>query len=331
MRRNKIAEILVVDDNLEAARSFAEYITTRLKICAKYESNLSKVLEIVRLGTIKVIILDQRMPDMSGTELYKKIHEINPYIKAIMLTGEADRGEVAEALSMGYVGYLEKNDVQSLPEQALIAYTKYQTELCSRLDEDNAIPIKIWNPLKNRMFLTKYEICSLQEMEQEYIFEDKWKTTLELEAAEKEVDDIYDFSTEIILQEDARVNSSLNSVLSLKYVSSFKAEINNAITHYLGETHKWSLRKSKRVKTIYRLQDGVEEGKRAIKKVYERNPVYIQYYILIRKICRICGKVQLVPLYLYKPVAKEKTRVRIYFSDGHNIYIDTDTVSICNL
>ena len=36
-----------------------------------------------RTGTVKVAVLDERMPDMNGTDLFKKIHQINPKIKAV--------------------------------------------------------------------------------------------------------------------------------------------------------------------------------------------------------------------------------------------------------
>lgn len=328
MKKNLRPEFLVVDDNFEAAKSFAEYITACLKISATFESNLDNVIELIKQGGIKVVILDQRMPTMSGTELYKKIQAINPYIKAVMLTGEADRNEVAKALEMGYVCYLEKNNIQELPNVALIAYTQYQIGLCCIADNKESITIKILNPLKNNWYLNSYSISSFKEVNKEYIFEDKWRTTLELEAAEKEVEDMCDFATEIILQEDTKISSSLKSSLSLIDISKIKTEINSAITSHLGITHKWTLKKRKKVKTTYRLQEGVESGKQAIKKIYERVPVYIQYYAIVKKTCRICGKVQLYPFYVYTPIPKERTRVRIYYSDGSNTNIDTGVVAI---
>lgn len=328
MEKNLRPEILVVDDDIEAAQSFAEYITVCLKISATFESDIENVIELIKQGGIKVVILDQRMPTMSGTELYKKIQEFNPYIKAIMLTGEADRNEVAKALEMGYVSYLEKNNIQALPTRVLIAYTKYQTELYKNSDLKDFIPVKVWNPLKNCGYLTSYDISSFQEITPEYVFEDKWRPTLELDAAEKEVEDTYEFTKDIILQENTEFRSSLKSALSIIDLSKIKTEINSAITNHLGMTHKWTLRKKKKIKTIYRLQDGVEKGKQAVKKIYERTPLYIQYYIIIRKTCRICRKVQLYPCYVYTPIPKEKTRVRIYYSDGSNSNIDTGIVAI---
>ena len=127
-----MSKILVVDDDFAAAQNFAEYITVRLNINAIAETNITEVFNIIKNEPIKVAVLDQRMPEMSGTEVYKKILQINPYIKAIMLTGEANREEVAEAMRIGYVDFLEKKNVEQLPNKVMIAYTKYQIELCHK-------------------------------------------------------------------------------------------------------------------------------------------------------------------------------------------------------
>lgn len=325
MKKNNIPEILVVDDDLEAAQNFAEYIKVRLKIPTIAESDLKEAFHVVQQGTIKVVVLDQKMKESSGTDLYKKIHQFNPYIKAIMLTGEADRNEVAEAMTMGYVGYLDKNNIQQLPNTVIVAYTKYQIDLCSNSNDMDPIPIKVWNPLKS---FVRYEICSIKTLNSEYIFEDKWKTVLELEAAEKEVEEVCELTKEVIIQKDTTESDKLTVSLPSIDISGIKSEIDVAVTKYLGETHKWNFKKNKKIKNVYRLQDGVEEGKKAIKKVYERNQIYVQYHIMLKMICRFCEKVQLIPFFMYRPVPKEKTRVRIYYSDGSNQYIDTEVVSI---
>ena len=266
MKKNLNHEFLVVDDNREAAQSFAEYITACLKIPATFESDLDNVLDLVRHGHIKVVILDQRMPIISGTELYKKIHYINPYIKAIMLTGEAERDEVAEAFRIGYIDYIEKSNIQDLPTRVLIAYTKYQTELYENSDLKDLIPIRVWNPLRNCGFLISYDICSFQKVTSEYLFENKWRSTLELDASEKEFEDTYEFTKDIILQDNSEFNSLLKSSLSIIGLSKIKTEISSAITNHLGITYKCTLKKKKKVKTTYKLQDGVEKGKQVVKK-----------------------------------------------------------------
>lgn len=57
--------VIVVDDDNDAAKTFAELIEARLKIPVHPESNPDTVLQIVKMQEIKVVVLDQRMPNMS--------------------------------------------------------------------------------------------------------------------------------------------------------------------------------------------------------------------------------------------------------------------------
>ena len=73
-------EILVVDDDNAAAQSFAELISSKLKIATSASSDPDEVLTIIRTGSVKVVVLDEIMPQMNGTELFLKIRKINPHI-----------------------------------------------------------------------------------------------------------------------------------------------------------------------------------------------------------------------------------------------------------
>ena len=103
MMKDNNYQVIVVDDDKQAARAFAELIEAKLKISVRSETEPNEVLKLVAGENIKVIVLDQRMPELSGTELYKKIKNINPHIVALMLTGEAERKEVCDAISIGYL------------------------------------------------------------------------------------------------------------------------------------------------------------------------------------------------------------------------------------
>ena len=69
---DKNVEVLVVDDDLAAAQTFSELIATKYSFRTEAYSNLEKVLEVVRTGTVKVVVFDERMPDMNGTDLFNR-------------------------------------------------------------------------------------------------------------------------------------------------------------------------------------------------------------------------------------------------------------------
>lgn len=71
--------------------------------------NGREAIEICRKYKIDVILLDIRMPEMTGVECVKYIRECSPDTKIIMLTTFDDESYIIEALSNGANGYLFKD------------------------------------------------------------------------------------------------------------------------------------------------------------------------------------------------------------------------------
>jgi len=69
----------------------------------KTATNAEDALKIVEKNEISLIISDQRMPDMTGSELFAKVHETKPLIKKILLTGYADINAAIDAINKGSV------------------------------------------------------------------------------------------------------------------------------------------------------------------------------------------------------------------------------------
>ncbi|WP_433304286.1 response regulator [Actinoplanes sp. CA-030573] len=65
---------------------------------------------------IRVVVLDQRMPLRNGTDLFLRLRAVNPGVRGIVFSGEAETGEVSEAYDVGYAKYLHKSEVERLPE-----------------------------------------------------------------------------------------------------------------------------------------------------------------------------------------------------------------------
>lgn len=87
------AEVLVVDDNISAAKDFARLIRIKTKLETLAVDNPDLAIEKIKAEPIKVVVLDQKMPEKTGTALFEDIKRINPNIKAIMLSGEAEPQE----------------------------------------------------------------------------------------------------------------------------------------------------------------------------------------------------------------------------------------------
>lgn len=319
--------VIVVDDDNDAAKTFAELIEARLKIPVHPESNPDTVLQIVKMQEIKVVVLDQRMPNMTGTELYRQILEINPHIVALMLTGEADRKEVAYAMGgLKYFDYIEKNDIQTLPNKVISALSFYEKRIADQ--QSTSIPLCRLNIFRNRLFTRQYEIVSIEIIDNNFIFENKWEVKHELLASEQEIEDFYEYEEDLIIGEEFEIKSNATSAIASKIIPTIKTEINSALVKKFGTTNKKHTKKNNRNKRVYKLQEGVPEGTKVIKKVFEYTPVYVHYRIIVKKRCRLCGMIEIYPLDVYKRIPSVATRVKIFYSNQEKQIIYTDNISI---
>jgi two-component system response regulator AtoC len=57
-----------------------------------------------------LVTIDYSLPDMNGSELFRKIHQINPELPIIVISGQEDVSTAVELLKSGITDYLVKND-----------------------------------------------------------------------------------------------------------------------------------------------------------------------------------------------------------------------------
>ncbi|HZR10593.1 MAG TPA: response regulator [Myxococcales bacterium] len=94
--------ILVVDDE-EHVRSALSSFLEREGYTVLSAEGPTEGLEILRAQSIKLVISDQNMPDMSGIEFFRLIRERHPQVCRIMLTGDPDRETIIKAINEGEV------------------------------------------------------------------------------------------------------------------------------------------------------------------------------------------------------------------------------------
>ena len=72
-------------------------------------TNPKESLEIVKKEEIALIISDQRMPEMTGSELLSEINDVKPETIRILLTGYADINAAVDAINKGAIHkYVDK-------------------------------------------------------------------------------------------------------------------------------------------------------------------------------------------------------------------------------
>lgn len=93
--------IMCVDDEQDVLDSLFDTLMDRYSV--KTVNDSVKALEMFKETDISLVITDQRMPEMEGTELLQEIHKIKPMCKKVLLTGYADINAAVDAINLGSV------------------------------------------------------------------------------------------------------------------------------------------------------------------------------------------------------------------------------------
>ena len=114
-------KILVVDDEPEICDFLEEFLTQRgyqVFAAANGEEAISKVEEVKP----HMVLLDIRMPGMSGMEVLPRIEQIDDKIGVIITTVVRDLDTVKQALRMGANDYITKPIDLDYLEKLLISW-----------------------------------------------------------------------------------------------------------------------------------------------------------------------------------------------------------------
>jgi len=100
--------ILVVDD-VEEQRQIASIILKNLGYAVTCVSNGEKAVEYMKRNSADLLVLDMIMdPGVDGLETYKRILELHPHQKAIIVSGFSETERVRKAQSLGAGAYVRK-------------------------------------------------------------------------------------------------------------------------------------------------------------------------------------------------------------------------------
>jgi len=99
--------LMIVDDEREILKTIHRQFRKKYRVITAI--NASSALDIMSQDNVQVIISDQRMPEMKGTELFSHIQKKYPDVIQILLTGYSDIQAVIDAINKGNVyQYLTK-------------------------------------------------------------------------------------------------------------------------------------------------------------------------------------------------------------------------------
>ena len=101
------SKVLIIDDEIEFASTLCQRLKLRGIEAIDVHSGTEGLASLVSMDS-KIVILDLKMPDMSGLDVLGKIKDHNPDIEVIMLTGHGSAGSGIEAKRKGAFDYIMK-------------------------------------------------------------------------------------------------------------------------------------------------------------------------------------------------------------------------------
>lgn len=313
-------EILVIDDIVSAANDCAELIQTKLKFKTLAVSTSKDAIEAIRKYNIRVVVIDQVMPGMTGTQLYKVIKPLNPLIRTIMLTGEATGQDVGDALRIGFNDYLSKNDILELSNRVLSQYIKYDIDISNQIALEKPI---LLNADWRNLYMKEYYLINISSIKGDLTLEDNKEVIFDLFAGQTfEYVENYTFTDKLTITEQVEV--SLKQDLSIRNLNTLKCNINSAINSRFGNSKESTYTSMKGQKQTYKLPDQPTDNNIVYlnRRVIERFPVFKEYVIIIGVKCKLCKSMRYCTTRVHKHTHKFKCIQTDYMSDQSTKTLD---------
>jgi DNA-binding NtrC family response regulator len=99
--------LLLVDDEDHFRQTIAKRLTRR-GLVPEQAANGTECLSLLEKKAMDVVVLDVKMPGLSGIEVLKIITDKYPKTEVILLTGQASASDGVEGIKSGAFDYLTK-------------------------------------------------------------------------------------------------------------------------------------------------------------------------------------------------------------------------------
>jgi response regulator RpfG family c-di-GMP phosphodiesterase len=123
---SETSTVLVVDDEIGPRESLRAILKPEYKVLVATEGE--QAVRLMNESPIDVVLLDLRMPGVSGIRVLERIKEINPDVEVILITGYASYETVLEALRLHAFDYIPKPfNIPHLRDMVRRAVTRRQS------------------------------------------------------------------------------------------------------------------------------------------------------------------------------------------------------------
>lgn len=99
---NKSNSILILDDDEYVLKSLARSLRTE-HYSITFSSDPQEALNLCQAGNFDLILSDQRMPGITGTEFFLKVSWMHPETRRVLISGYSDFASVTDAFNAGVI------------------------------------------------------------------------------------------------------------------------------------------------------------------------------------------------------------------------------------
>ena len=139
--RNKPAtkRVLVVDDD-EGLRNLIARHLRKAGLDVSVAVNGAAAVELAQADPGQLLVLDQKLADMTGREVIRQLAELGCKVPFVMMTGQGDERLAVEMMKLGAADYLVKglDLLDLLPATLIISRMRASLFWAATLDESSA-------------------------------------------------------------------------------------------------------------------------------------------------------------------------------------------------
>lgn len=320
MSKQNEAHILLVDDNIDFAKEFAEIFQNQCHSTVLYATTAKEALDKVKKNPIKVVILDQVMPT-KGTELFKQLKQIDPNLKTILLTAEADNHDLTEATNIGfdYAILKEDNEIDRIPSIILILLMKYNNDRFSQTRRPFFV-LEQGGIFSKKQYV-EYSVVSYEIIDEAYVFPNSWVTRNLVERGTVlSLDEEINVEKEFNFQNDFQIADEQALGFEFENLVNFRTELTLKMEQDFHSTYTESLKRVINRKAQFEIKD---DSVGIVSRVYEYAKVFNMIKVFLQKTCSCCQSKTVDAVTVYLPIPVVKYRIREYYDDGRTKELET--------
>jgi CheY-like chemotaxis protein len=324
-------QVLVVDDIRKFGQEVARLIILKAGLSTVFTASPDEACALVEREPVAVVVLDEKMPKLSGTELFVRLRSTRPNLRAIMLTAEANGDEVGQAMSLGYQDYVSKSRIADLPEHVAMQYLEFVVEQAEAEAGQGEL---IWprNVLARWLRGVEVRRVSTMNLGVQEVTEADWRTVVELNAGE-ERKFTYGLSETTTVEIEQESQIALKNALKVKTTTLFgiletAAESTSTVKRRHATTSATG--STRTTERMLSLPNQVDPGSPKFVRVRHFQEAVVRHKTLVTLAisCRRCGIRSTIPTVVLTTAGQVATRHRDYLSDGSQRTVETGIVDL---